>query len=67
MGKVGRVAPVLMSRFVIDCWVCPNLENSTACFKSMPIFIALHDCFCGCVLRFPSRVPVFSGVRVGFL
>ena len=46
--------------FVVDVWECPNLENSTVCFKSMPIFFALQG-LCGLVLRFPSR-GLFFGV-----
>ena len=35
-------------------WWLPNLENSTACFKSMPFFWGwTKDCFLVCFLFFP--------------
>ena len=65
VGKVGRVAPVWLSRFVVVVWECPNLENSTVCFKSMPIFA--WQGLCGLVVFFSRRVASFLGLRVGFL
>jgi len=51
--------------FVVDVWECPNLENSTVCFKSMPIFA--WQGLCGLVVFFSRRVASFLGLRVGFL
>ena len=46
--------------FVVDVWECPNLENSTVCFKSMPIF-CMAGPFVVLLCFFPSR-GLFFGV-----